>query len=95
SAPARRRNLSGAMRLTPAGSWRHPTAPSQAQWVMVVDDVVTTGSSLAESARVLTLGGHHSVAAVTIAATVARPEALTNAQRLALWQARTEGGGQD
>lgn len=60
SATQRRANLSGGFRLR-----RELTGP-----VIVVDDVMTTGSSLAEAVRVLQRAGVPVVGAATVAATV-------------------------
>jgi predicted amidophosphoribosyltransferase len=59
SASDRRANLAGGFRLR-----RFVAGP-----VVVVDDVVTTGSSLAEAVRVLELGGVSVIGAATVAAT--------------------------
>ena len=58
----RRRNVEGSMRAIDAAGRR----------VIVVDDVVTTGASLAEAVRALRNGGAEVVAAVTVAATPRR-----------------------
>ncbi len=63
-ARARHENLSGAFRL------RKPIGPGAA--VVVVDDLVTTGSSLTEAARVLRQARIPVVGAATVAATLRR-----------------------
>ncbi len=65
-APARRANLSGAMASSlPTGRWSsHP--------VVVVDDLVTTGATLAEAARALAAVGPVTVLAAAMAATARR-----------------------
>lgn len=63
-APARHENLSGAFRLR-----KHICLGAA---VVVVDDLVTTGSSLTEAARVLRQAGIPVVGAATVAATVRR-----------------------
>lgn len=55
----RRRNVAGSLRATRARGLR----------VVVVDDVVTTGATLAEAARALRAGGAEVVGAAAIAAT--------------------------
>jgi predicted amidophosphoribosyltransferase len=60
NADQRAANLQGAFRVATA---------VPAQLVVVVDDVVTTGSSLTEAARALREGGHRVVGAATVAAT--------------------------
>ena len=60
SADERATNLQNAFRVA-------PIVPSQ--MVIVVDDVVTTGSSLTEAARALREGGHCVLGAATVAAT--------------------------
>ena len=63
SADERATNLQNAFRVA-----RHaPIVPSE--MVIVVDDVVTTGSSLTEAARALREGGHRVFGAATVAAT--------------------------
>lgn len=64
SAGERAANLQGAMALAP----RHTQAVSGAT-VVLVDDVVTTGSTLVEATRALRCGGAERVVAVTLAAT--------------------------
>lgn len=61
--PGRAANLAGAVRLT----WRGPRLTGQP--VVLVDDVVTTGATLAESAGVLRAGGARVLAAAVVAAT--------------------------
>lgn len=60
---ARARNLAGA--FVSAGSLPHGE-------VIVVDDVVTTGASIAEAARALRLAGRHPLGSATVAATMRR-----------------------
>ena len=60
----RARNLAGAM-VVPAG-WRHRAS---GHVILVIDDIVTTGSTLLEAARALREAGASHVAAVAIAAT--------------------------
>ena len=62
-ATARAANLAGAFRV------RRPAAGAT---VLLVDDVVTTGASLAEATRTLTAAGVHVVGAATVAATARR-----------------------
>lgn len=61
-------NLTGAVRLRAAT--RHPVRPGSC-WI-VADDVVTTGATLTEVARVLRAAGAGQVVAATIAATPRR-----------------------
>lgn len=60
----RARNLRGAMRLSAAGRSR-----VRGRVCVVIDDIVTTGSSLVEARETLMSGGAASVAAATVAAT--------------------------
>ncbi|QHN20027.1 ComF family protein [Gordonia amarae] len=62
SAPERARNLSGRIRLR-SDARLHPHALT-----VLVDDVITTGTTAAESARVLTTQGIHLDAVLVIAA---------------------------
>lgn len=59
---ARERNLAGGVLL------RHRRTPGHGDDVLLVDDVVTTGATLAESVRVLRSGGIPVSAALVIAA---------------------------
>lgn len=63
-AAARARNLAGAMVVAPG-----ERARVTGNVVMVVDDIVTTGSTLVEASRALHAAGASHVAAATIAAT--------------------------
>ena len=76
----RHANLAGAFRVR-AGPFRAPVSgasrssrarPSDAASVIVVDDVVTSGASLAEAVRALRAGGVPVLGAATAAATVRR-----------------------
>ncbi len=69
-ATARRRNLSGALRVGQPGLAARLHAAGTV--AVVVDDLVTTGSSLAESARVLSAAGLPVLGAATVAATERR-----------------------
>jgi predicted amidophosphoribosyltransferase len=66
SASERYRNLVGAMRASP------PPATATA---LIVDDIVTTGASLAEAARALSTAGWPVAGAAVIAATPRRHRA--------------------
>ena len=59
-AAARRANISGCYRV-------RRDAPVTGQRVLLIDDIVTTGSTLSECARTLLLGGAESVCAATVA----------------------------
>ncbi len=63
----RARNLAGAYAVAPR--WAGALAGSR---VVLVDDVVTTGSTLAEAARAVRAAGGHVVGAATLAATSRR-----------------------
>ncbi|MEV1246860.1 phosphoribosyltransferase family protein [Nonomuraea sp. NPDC049750] len=63
SATQRAANLAASLRVTPAAQAR-PAAS-----VLLVDDIVTTGSTLAEAARTLRVHGVDVLLAVTVAAT--------------------------
>jgi predicted amidophosphoribosyltransferase len=64
---ARAENLAGAVRVPP----RQRSAVAGLE-VVLVDDVVTTGATLAESARALHAAGASVVAAAVVAATARR-----------------------
>ncbi|WGW10692.1 ComF family protein [Saxibacter everestensis] len=73
SAVGRQRNVSGSMAVArrrlpiPSGKRRDATAGPAS--IVLVDDVITTGATLAEAARALAGGGHRVDAAAVIAAT--------------------------
>jgi ComF family protein len=73
-ARARQQNLAGAFRLR-----RHLRTDAA---VIVVDDLVTTGSSLTESARVLRRAGIQVLGAATVAATLRRQPPLLGSDQL-------------
>ena len=69
---ARAVNVTGAFRLRPAanGPTRHqarPGGPLAGRWIILVDDVVTTGASLAACATPLIEAGAVGVSAITVA----------------------------
>jgi predicted amidophosphoribosyltransferase len=68
SADARRRNLHGAIGVRAAAR----TGLRAGSTVVIVDDVITTGATLAEAARALRAAGIEPVAAATVAATARR-----------------------
>jgi len=71
-AAERSSNVAGAFRVRSLAPWRAcPTGVA----VVLVDDVVTTGSSLAEGARALQAAGVPVLGAATVAATERRPGA--------------------
>jgi len=73
TAAERSRNLEGALRLRAAATWfRDPGGMADGCAVVLVDDVVTTGSSLAEATRVLHRAGVPVLGAATVAATQRR-----------------------
>lgn len=83
SALDRQQNLSGSLRL------RRARLPPGAA-VVIVDDVVTTGSSLAEAARALRAAGVPVLGAATVAATVRSSSATSRAKGSAPWPLSTE-----
>lgn len=60
----RARNLAGALTVRPVARSRLPLRP-----VVIVDDVMTSGSTLAEAARAIRAGGGRPVGAAVLAAT--------------------------
>ncbi len=69
SGPQRWRNMAGCLVARhPLPSWAGP-GPG---WIILVDDLVTTGASLCEGVRALTEAGHRPVGTATVAATVPR-----------------------
>jgi predicted amidophosphoribosyltransferase len=68
-AAERQRNLYGAMRAIPPPT---PTPSRRSRPALLVDDIVTTGASLAEAARALTEAGWEVAGAAVIAATPRR-----------------------
>jgi predicted amidophosphoribosyltransferase len=66
-APARTANLAGALRVPPRVAGLVRGRP-----VLVVDDVLTTGATLAEATRALVAVGAHVLAVATVAATPRR-----------------------
>jgi ComF family protein len=64
---ARALNVSGAFRLTPEAAARRTGWAVAGRWVVLVDDVVTTGASLAACAAPLLEAGAVGVSAITVA----------------------------
>jgi predicted amidophosphoribosyltransferase len=71
-AAARQTNLGGALQVRGVGDGRLDRVP-----VVVVDDVVTTGATVAEAARALSAAGAQLYGAATVAATVRRARRTT------------------
>jgi predicted amidophosphoribosyltransferase len=67
----RQENLRGAFRLRPARWWHHrwnPLLDVRGRKILLVDDVLTTGSTASECARVLKNdGGAEKVVVITVA----------------------------
>lgn len=70
AAAQRRQNLAGSMKLRNA-------APGGRAGTVVVDDVLTTGATVAEACRVLTAGGHRVLGCAAVAST----EVIVTGQR--------------
>ncbi len=68
-AAERRQNVKGTFAVTRSGSWALAAA-GKGKAVLVVDDIMTTGSTLSECARTLKAAGAEKVWCVTLARTV-------------------------
>lgn len=64
---SRSHNVRGAFRVPPGTSMPRGTGPGGRPWIVLVDDVLTTGSTLAACAQVLLDAGAVAVSAVTVA----------------------------
>lgn len=64
---SRGHNVRGAFRVRSGAAWPHGSGPEGSPWIVLVDDVMTTGSTLAACARALLDAGAFAVSAVTVA----------------------------
>ncbi|SHN47818.1 Predicted amidophosphoribosyltransferases [Cryptosporangium aurantiacum] len=71
TAAERRENIAGAFRPVGARPWRHHRTP-KGSTIVLVDDIVTTGATLAEACRAAEAGGFVVRAAALVAATSRR-----------------------